>query len=325
MSFNSMAKAAVSRLAASASIVLLSSQIVQSEPNLYPGSHGLDEASYTLSPDKSLTEERFLGRHIILITDVSPSIKPDEYTHMMRGMAEALLSESVIDGFVNQGEVALSTIFFASSPAYTGTEFIVSHGRTPQQKRDNLRAQLSAYVDKNFWQMPNGDIETGIPVMPPLGLGPGTQIHKALELAVQIFDASNFKVEKRIVDLAGDGPDSFGVDVAEQNYSYQQMRELAVQFNATVNTLPITGFNPDGDVKGYYEKMVTTPAYTFKHKTPWSEEEVSGGETFLAENFQDFADAMRKKLIFELGYNEFNVTPAETPYQQNVMVASAEF
>lgn len=112
-----------------------------------------------------------------------------------------------------------------------------------------------------------------------------TSISGAIEHALPLFNGNGFEGTRRVIDVSGDGPNNSGdlVNLA---------RDRAVAAGVTVNGLPIldegggmySWFNiPNLDL--YYRDCV-----------------IGGPGAFLvvAQNFNDFARAVRRKLILEI-------------------------
>lgn len=121
-----------------------------------------------------------------------------------------------------------------------------------------------------------------------------TSITKALTFARGWFDGNGFEGTRRVVDVSGDGPNNWGGLVTEA-------RDAAVADGITINGLPILDtvlgpfatFNiPDLDL--YYRECV-----------------IGGTGAFyvVAEGFDDFPRAVRRKLILEIA----NLFPPPAP------------
>jgi len=119
-----------------------------------------------------------------------------------------------------------------------------------------------------------------------------TSISEAIEFAIPWFENNGFSGSRRVVDLSGDGPNNWGnlVTVA---------RDRAIAAGITINGLPILDRNGDfysrfniPDLDLYYRDCV-----------------IGGPGAFIvvANNFDDFARAVRRKLILEIAGR----TPAE--------------
>ncbi|MBX3500676.1 MAG: DUF1194 domain-containing protein [Alphaproteobacteria bacterium] len=112
-----------------------------------------------------------------------------------------------------------------------------------------------------------------------------TSITGAMRYAVPMFDRLRWVPERKVLDISGDGSNNDGGMVT-------QARDDAVARGITINGLPIfnnrpnpTGFPNDPDLDRYYEGCV-----------------IGGPRSFMvvANDFQSFAEAIRKKLLQEI-------------------------
>lgn len=106
-----------------------------------------------------------------------------------------------------------------------------------------------------------------------------TALGAALAFATELFDACGCQPMRRVIDVSGDGVNNSGPITSGA------ARDLAVARGVIVNGLPITG---EGSDVGLYEHYET---------------EVKGGEgAFILEatGFEDFARAIRQKLVLEV-------------------------
>ena len=106
--------------------------------------------------------------------------------------------------------------------------------------------------------------------------GGGTSISGAIDHAMSLLPASPFKAERRIIDVSGDGTNNRGRPVTFA-------RDEAVRAGVGINGLPILALEPDLD--RYYEANV-----------------IGGPGAFVvaAQNYETFAEAVRRKLILEI-------------------------
>ena len=103
--------------------------------------------------------------------------------------------------------------------------------------------------------------------------------------AARSFVANQFQGQRLIIDIAGDGANNRGAYVVDA-------RDRAVADGITINGLPIVndrpdpwGYPPIPDLDLYYEDCV-----------------IGGPGSFIvvADGFQDFARAVRRKLLLEI-------------------------
>ena len=126
----------------------------------------------------------------------------------------------------------------------------------------------------------------------PIERGPRTSLSGIIDYAVPRFAENAFDGFRRVLDISGDGPNNNGRGIKEA-------RDEAVAAGITINGLPIVndrpsrwGRPPMRNLDLYYEACV-----------------IGGFGSFyvVAEGFESFAQAIRKKLILEIA----GLTPGE--------------
>jgi hypothetical protein len=108
-----------------------------------------------------------------------------------------------------------------------------------------------------------------------------TALGTAIAFAIDLFDSCGCDAARRVIDVSGDGVNNSGA------LSSSAGRDRAVERGVVINGLPITGDSSDA---GLYEHYDT---------------EVKGGQgAFIieAKGFEDFARAIRQKLVLEIAY-----------------------
>lgn len=110
--------------------------------------------------------------------------------------------------------------------------------------------------------------------------GGGTSISGAIDHGVALMASSPHRGLKRTIDVSGDGSNNRGRNVREA-------RDDAVRAGITINGLPILSLEPDLD-KYYFDNVIGGP----------------GAVNVPAADYEAFADAIVKKLIIEIAWNE---------------------
>ena len=106
----------------------------------------------------------------------------------------------------------------------------------------------------------------------------GTSISSAIDFGVTVLNASPFRGARRVIDISGDGANNRGHPV-------QSARDAAVKAGININGLPIMEVEPD--LENYYrENVVGGP----------------GAFVIAAATFEDFGNAIRRKLIQEIAH-----------------------
>jgi hypothetical protein len=201
---------------------------------------------------------------LVIATDVSRSIDEEEARLQREGVAAALRSPYVLaairSGF--NKKIAIAYIDYSSRD----TNEIIVDWRIIKDKisADNFADALIKH---------------------PLTFGRRTSISDALELATSMIQKNNIDGTRRTIDIAGDGPNNHGRLV-------ENVRKEVIELGITINGLPIINDN-DGfgsrfhlsDLDKYYRGCVIGGAGAF---------------LIIAKDFQDFARAIRRKLVFEI-------------------------
>ncbi|HYM19110.1 MAG TPA: DUF1194 domain-containing protein [Micropepsaceae bacterium] len=125
----------------------------------------------------------------------------------------------------------------------------------------------------------------------------GTSIADAFELSQRLFETSPYHASKEIIDVSGDGPNNAGRPVLDS-------RSEVLQRGVTINGLPIINASTMQDLDKYYEGCV-----------------VGGPGAFVitAKGFEDFARAVRRKLVLEIS----GLTPKDTPETPRIVRVAA--
>jgi hypothetical protein len=125
---------------------------------------------------------------------------------------------------------------------------------------------------------------------------PRTSIADAISYSSMLFDGNGYEGTRRVIDVSGDGPNNQGIAVTEA-------RDIAVSQGITVNGLPIL-LRP-GESAGYFD---------LENLDVYYQDCVIGGPASFAVPVYDknnFAEAIRKKLILEMAGRVPKVTPAQ--------------
>jgi hypothetical protein len=120
----------------------------------------------------------------------------------------------------------------------------------------------------------------------PRTYGRGTSIGGAMEMGVALIATSGLDATRRAIDISGDGPSNMGRAVAE-------VRDEVVARGIVINGLPImSGDYGTGDWGAYPGEL---DKY-YMHCV------IGGQGSFMvpAKGFQEFAAAMRRKLVLEI-------------------------
>lgn len=121
----------------------------------------------------------------------------------------------------------------------------------------------------------------------------GTSISNSLAFVAPQFENNGYVATRRVIDVSGDGPNNMGIPI-------EIAREPVIRAGITINGLPImikqpVGFASIGNLDVYYEDCV-----------------IGGFGAFLVvvRSADQFAEAIRRKLVLEIAGPDPRVTPA---------------
>lgn len=200
---------------------------------------------------------------LLLLVDVSRSMTPRELEIQRRGYAEALTSDSVIDA-IGDGFIGHIAVAYVEWAGRFSQQLVVDWTIIGSQ------ADAQAFADTLSMSFSNGMRRTSI--------------SSALTTGAAMFGANKYTGLRRVIDISGDGPNNDGRPVLPAR------AEVLAQ-GITINGLPLMTREGIGgqwhldDLDVYYESCVTGGPGSFVIPvTRWDE----------------FADAVRKKLILEI-------------------------
>jgi len=204
---------------------------------------------------------------LVLVTDVSRSVDDSEFQLQKAGYAAAFNDPRVLAAIRGGaiGAIAVAYVEFAGSyEVNTVLDWRVVRDAASAQQ---FTAALDA-APRSFWGR--------------------TSISAGIDRAMRLMGESGFEAQRRVIDVAGDGTNNSGREVAAA-------RDDAVAAGVTVNGLAIINEHP--------------VSYTYAHVQPpgglteWYRQNVTGGPgSFVVEvrEFAAFGEAMTRKLINEI-------------------------
>lgn len=211
---------------------------------------------------------------LLLMVDVSLSMSPEELEIQRRGYAEAIRSDEVFAAISGgfTGRVAVAYVEWAG---FRAQNVVVDW--TLIESRADARAFASA-LDGHF----------------PLAMR-RTSLTGALRFGQRMIETNEFDGLRRVIDISGDGPNNEGGDV-------DRRRDTVIDSGLIINGLPLMtrgGGFPHlqlDDLDVYYRACVT-----------------GGPSSFVlpVTRWEDFAAAVRRKLVLELAGQAAVVTLAQ--------------
>ncbi|MFN4275499.1 MAG: DUF1194 domain-containing protein [Ferrovibrio sp.] len=201
---------------------------------------------------------------LLLAVDISGSIDPDEARLQRDGYANAIMHPAVVKAIRGgiHGKIALA--YFEWADSYTQGDLLDWTLVSDQASAEAVARRLMEH---------------------PIRTARRTSITGAILHAIPRFGSGPYKGMRRVLDISGDGPNNDGgpVDLA---------RDQALAAGIVINGLPIMngkqntwGFPMLEDLDRYYEGCV-----------------IGGPGSFVvvAEGFDTFGEAVRRKLILEI-------------------------
>ena len=201
---------------------------------------------------------------LVLATDVSRSIDEQEALLQRQGVAAAFRSREVI-GAIEAGSLGRIGVAYMDWSIAPFNEVIVDWMIIEDEESAEAFASALLAASPSYGQR--------------------TSISGAIQQAAQMLETNDLEGTYRTIDISGDGPNNAGLPLNE-------IRDQVIAKGITINGLPIlsedAGFQERGyfpDIDKYFVACV-----------------IGGRAAFAlpARGFQDFAAAMRRKLVLEI-------------------------
>lgn len=213
---------------------------------------------------------------LVLVSDVSRSVDDSEFQMEKAGYSAAFNDPRVIAAIQGGalGAIAVAYVEFAGPPEVkTVLDWhVVRDAASARQFTDALEA-----APRSFWGR--------------------TSISAGIDHAMQLLVENRFELQRRVIDVAGDGTNNGGRNVTAA-------RDDAIASGVTVNGLAIINKHP----VNYIHAHVQPPGGL----TEWYRQNVIGGPgSFVLEvrEFATFGEAMTRKLINEVAALSLMHTP----------------
>ena len=202
---------------------------------------------------------------LLLAVDASGSVDAEEFQLQLGGIAEAFRDPEVQEAIASGplGRIAVALMIWSDARSKKPI--------SPWMMVDN-RASAEAFGDLVLTQLPRRKAF--------LGKG-GTGIGAAIGQGIKAIRRNAFAGDRRVIDVSGDGhetPLQFGEAMA-----LPEAHRRAKRRNVTINGLAVVTDDPN--LTGYYEYRVIRGPGSF---------------VITANGYQDFARAMKLKLIREI-------------------------
>ena len=202
---------------------------------------------------------------LVLAVDVSGSVDVEEGELQRQGYVTALAHPRVIETIQSGFHGRIAVTYVEWSDTYSRSVVVPWMLVSDAPSAEMLAAKLAA-----------ADRTRGL----------YTSISGVIEYVMPLFSDNGFDSRRRVIDISGDGPNNIGALVTTA-------RDAAVAAGITINGLPIVNDRPDPrgrmpmpNLDLYYRDCVIGGPWSF---------------IVVAEDFRSFADAVRRKLIIEIG------------------------
>lgn len=210
---------------------------------------------------------------LLLAVDISGSIDPEEAKLQREGYAHAIADPAVLKAIKSgiHGRIAIG--YFEWADNYTQTELVEWTLVHDKASAEAVARRLLDY---------------------PIRTARRTSISGAILHAIPHFGGGPYKGLRRVLDISGDGPNNDGIPV-------DLARDRALSEGIVINGLPIMngranswGFPVLDDLDRYYEGCV-----------------IGGPGAFVvvAQGFETFFEAVRRKLILEIAQVPYRPSP----------------
>ena len=231
---------------------------------LKPGLIAAIVALSLMAPGKTAIAKQAVDLELIIAVDVSRSVDSYEAKLQRDGYITAFSDDRVIEA-IKSGFLGKIVVLYFEWAGY-GHHKVIADWTVIEDKADAkaFAAKLASV---------------------PYESARRTAISEAIDWAVPQFENNRFKSRRRVIDISGDGPNSWGRRVDEA-------RDEAVAAGITINGLPII------DSESAYPSRWWLPNLDLYY-----EHCVIGGRgafVVVANGFMDFANAVRRKLVLEI-------------------------
>lgn len=219
---------------------------------------------------------------LVLATDVSGSVDEREWDIQRKGYAAAFRSKDVMDAILS-GYWGRIAVLFMEWSGYS-----VQMLGAPWTMLDSEGAAHS-FADQ-------------VEVLPRMDGGGNTSISGAISRATEFLWMLKNRAERSVIDVSGDGSENS--PVSDPVMFLAKAREIAIRSGITINGLPIlesTPLNlPDLFIPGV-KKFLPPPSSTGLDAY-YAQYVIGGPGAFMipAVGWEDFSEAIRHKLVFEI-------------------------
>ncbi len=231
----------------------------------------------------AIAQEGLVDLELIIAVDISGSVDDDEAYLQRQGYIKAFRDPKVVEAITRGPLGAIAVTYF---------EYAGSHHQMTLVDWSFINSQQTAneFADALAFE--------------PILVNVWTSISGAILAGVDNFSRSPFKGKRRVLDISGDGANNDGPPV-------NRMRDEALKTGITINGLPIVNDKPSR----YGRRQIPNLDYYYIDCV------IGGPGAFIivANGFEDYARAVRRKLILEIAGAE----PANQPWKPQTGIIPA--
>lgn len=212
---------------------------------------------------------------LVLAIDISGSVDPEEARLQRQGYVEAFRDKVIVKAILGGNHGRIAVAYFEWSDAWV-QKLLVDWTLLDSE------AAIEAFARR---------LEDA-----PISIARRTSISGAIRYAIPMYRRMPYEADRKVLDISGDGSNNDGGLVTD-------IRHDALRERIVINGLPVMndrpnpfGFPSEPDLDKYYLHCVTGGPRSFVE---------------VAQNFEDFPRAVRKKLLQEVAdtgpLNDFDI------------------
>lgn len=232
----------------------------------------------------AIAQEGMVDLELIIAVDISGSVDDDEAYLQRQGYIKAFRDPKVVEAIKSGPLGAIAVTYF---------EWAGSHHQLTLVDWSFINSAQSAneFADALAFE--------------PVMVNVWTSISGAILAGLDNFSRSPFKGKRRVIDISGDGANNDGPPV-------NLIRDQALKTGITINGLPIVNDKPSR----YGRKQIPNLDYYYIDCV------IGGPGAFIivANGFEDYARAVRRKLILEIA----GIQPKPSTPQTGIIPAYGE-
>lgn len=201
---------------------------------------------------------------LVLAIDISGSVDPEEARLQRQGYVEAFRDKVIVKAILGGNHGRIAVAYFEWSDAWVQKLLV-----------DWTLLDSEAAIEAFARRLENA----------PISIARRTSISGAIRYAIPMYRRMPYEADRKVLDISGDGSNNDGGLVTD-------IRHDALKERIIINGLPVMndrpnpfGFPSEPDLDKYYLHCVTGGPRSFVE---------------VAQNFEDFPRAVRKKLLQEV-------------------------